>query len=442
MTLMALWILVSFCGAQPEPSAIAKSLTQGAAADRELKANTAGSPSEHRFFGRALGAWPDLDGDGVDEIAVGSLDPASSQDLVSSVRLLSGASGALLLSIKPTTETPCLGTSFSRVADLDGDGTADMAIGFGADSAYGGPSGLCFYSGSSARKIALSAGDERVRLGGIAVDIGDISLDGVADCLTLAKPTTSSDPALRELHLIDGRSFVRTSLATVAPQFGRVVSVSRKVDIDELRRDRVLIGVRMPDSTGEVWALDPVTNKLTKLWDLSGTKLSFGPIIECESGLRTSKGKLAAIVGWGTARERGGTIAMYELASLIPIAQYTSPFDGFGSMLCLRSGAVPGLEPLVFSSSSRGEVGSGVGIVIGLSEDLSRVRANLAFGEEGAGFGYEITLLNDAIRRSSCLLVVSEVCLADPGLIASIYCIKVDTGELVFKRNLRDLSGR
>ena len=84
------------------------------------------STSTEGNFGHALCGLPDLDGDGVPELAVG--DPYSGNGGRGSVEVVSLATGRTLLTIDGSHKDGFFGTSIDA-ADLDGDGVVELIVG-------------------------------------------------------------------------------------------------------------------------------------------------------------------------------------------------------------------------------------------------------------------------------------------------------------------------
>lgn len=80
-------------------------------------------------FGPALCALGDLDGDGAREIAVGSSDAAVDGVAHGAVRILDGASGEVLHTLVGGRSGRGFGCALALGPDLDGDGVRDLAIG-------------------------------------------------------------------------------------------------------------------------------------------------------------------------------------------------------------------------------------------------------------------------------------------------------------------------
>lgn len=100
--------------------------------------------------GFALSAIDDLDGDGVGEVIVGSAFSETENGFnTGSIRVLSGADGAVLLRRSGPEPGVQFGVSVGALDDLDGDGLADLAVGSWGDR-DAGPSAGAVYAVSGA----------------------------------------------------------------------------------------------------------------------------------------------------------------------------------------------------------------------------------------------------------------------------------------------------
>ncbi|HET6202005.1 MAG TPA: VCBS repeat-containing protein [Planctomycetota bacterium] len=146
----------------------------------------AGSPAVGGWFGYSVAAAGDLDGDGKSDLLVGSPGfgawptPAGP----GSVRVLSGTSGSVLLTVAGVSSGDAFGTSVAAAGDANGDGTADFLVGapqgFGFTTAGAGY--VTVVSGSGGTPLmtssGASAGDE---FGFSVCGLGDVDGDGTPD---------------------------------------------------------------------------------------------------------------------------------------------------------------------------------------------------------------------------------------------------------------------
>jgi hypothetical protein len=133
--------------------------------------------SDLDYYGSGLAVFGDRDGDGVDDIAVGS-SKLSGRDVI----LLSGADGSELGGIAPATGDVRFGQALGAPGDVDGDGTGDLLVA----SINGGASKVALLSGATGLELfafdppgtGINGNFSAVLLGG-----GDLTGDGVPDLL-------------------------------------------------------------------------------------------------------------------------------------------------------------------------------------------------------------------------------------------------------------------
>jgi hypothetical protein len=195
---------------------------------------TGAAPNE--LFGRALTYVGDLNGDGRDDFAVGVPDAGAGR-----LQVHSGADGTLLY-LRNAPVSPYglrFGQALSRVGDLDGDGLDDIAVGapgfenpslMGTVWVYSGASGSILY-----RWDGLSAREE---LGWSISRHDDIDGDGRDDIIVGAPGASASTGYLGYFYVFSGRTGALLS-TQVSPlpraQFGRVVGSPGDYDGDGQR---------------------------------------------------------------------------------------------------------------------------------------------------------------------------------------------------------------
>lgn len=158
-------------------------------------------------YGVAVAAVPDVDGDGLTDIAVTWIQYLSG--LNGFVRVYSSASGALIHSFAPVTnELTEFGRDVAGVADLDGDGLGELLIGDpGRNRAY-------LYSaedGVLIRELQSPSAQANQQFGYSVDASGDVDGDGLADQLVGAPQEVygSSGQQLGRAYLFSGATGTR-----------------------------------------------------------------------------------------------------------------------------------------------------------------------------------------------------------------------------------------
>ena len=91
----------------------------------------------------------DLDGDGINDLFLG----VPGETSLGTVRLLSGATGALIYSVHSTAVTGGFGLYVGRIGDVDFYGKPDFAVGDTAETGPSGAGSVHVFSGASGAPI-------------------------------------------------------------------------------------------------------------------------------------------------------------------------------------------------------------------------------------------------------------------------------------------------
>lgn len=140
-------------------------------------------------LGYAVCLLPDVDGDGVDDLAAGGVDDLSFLvQLPGVVRLYSLASGALLAVLAEDGNSEGFGSALAGLSDITGDGRGDLLVGAPAAGRLGG-AGLAsgaarLFSGFGGRRVLELVGNSNQdRFASALASAGDLDGNGACDFL-------------------------------------------------------------------------------------------------------------------------------------------------------------------------------------------------------------------------------------------------------------------
>ena len=134
-------------------------------------------------LGSALAALGDLDGDGVIDLAAGAPKDATPGLATGSIVVLSGRDLSRLWQKAGPAPGAHFGDALANVGDVDGDGHADVVLGASAASASGVEAGqVRLVSGATGAMLCVSDGERAFGwLGAAVAGVGDLDGDGRPD---------------------------------------------------------------------------------------------------------------------------------------------------------------------------------------------------------------------------------------------------------------------
>jgi hypothetical protein len=201
-------------------------------------------------FGQAVAAAGDVDGDGAPDVLVGA--PFSGPLQNGSARVYSGASGALLRAWDATDNYGWFGFSVAGVGDVDGDGRDDVLI--GSPNANGVSGRATLYSGGNGGELhaGLFGGGSSSSYGFSVAGAGDFDGDGTPDLLIGAplqsRGSFTSDGAVHVHSGATGQPLQSYRGQSSSSYLGQ--SVAGAGDLDGDGRDDVLLGAQWWGSAG------------------------------------------------------------------------------------------------------------------------------------------------------------------------------------------------
>ncbi|MBL8842838.1 MAG: S8 family serine peptidase [Planctomycetes bacterium] len=214
--------------------AVQRAAWSSLASERWNKPGTRGSSAA----GSALCVAADADGDGRDDVAIGVPGDRPGSFTGGSVQVVSGLTGATLRTIAgPNQNGARFGAALAALRDVDGDGIDDLAVGQPEMNAgFADNGGVRIVSGATGATIAtLDGAAATARDGSALAAAGDLDGDGSGDCF-IGGPGRSHVAARRA---IDG-ALLWDEVRPAVDEFG--ASLANVGDQDGDGRDDVLVG--------------------------------------------------------------------------------------------------------------------------------------------------------------------------------------------------------
>ena len=297
------------------------------------------TPAIVTYHGAAVAALPDVNGDGVADIAVSSLYAIGN---IGRVYIYSGATGQIIRQlVSPNPETDSFyGQSISAVPDLNGDGIADIVVGAPMDSPGTSPQAngrVYIYSGATGqfiRRLIPPVQQYFGQFGNAVAGLRDIDGDGRGD-IAVGAPGERQGQGDDDgrVHIYSGATGqrLRTIIAPTqhhAGDFGH--SLAAIADLNGDGRDELIIGDHRAGPTnargGLVHIYTPATGQRIRTL-MSPQNQDDGRFGEAVAAVPDANGDGRPDIAVGAPREfsRTGRAYLFSGASGVVLAQVQSP---------------------------------------------------------------------------------------------------------------------
>ncbi|HEX8385029.1 MAG TPA: FG-GAP-like repeat-containing protein [Rubricoccaceae bacterium] len=241
-------------------------------------------------FGRAVAAGRDVTGDGTPDWAVAARNENAGATDAGRVHVFDGGTGTLAFSVEsPTPSTGGMfGLSVALCPDLDGDGTGDLVVGAGRESATVAEEGRAYVFSGTTRALLHPLRSPNPTDGGWfgqnVVSVGDVDSDGVSDVAVGAIGESHGAPSSGTVYVFSGASgLVVGQLASPAPETGGRLGIfaAPVVDVDAGTTRAIAVGAYYEDApamdAGAVHVLPVVVGVVSTGPPVTPTETRLGP---------------------------------------------------------------------------------------------------------------------------------------------------------------------
>ncbi len=194
-------------------------------------------------FGKAVAGIGDANGDGMDDVAIGAPGDAVNGADAGSVEVRSGATGAVLHLLRGKRPLTLFGEAVAAAGDVDGDGAGDVAIGAPGYDRRGAVDcgAVHVFSGGTGHLLLTRFGSAASdALGSAVAGRGDVNRDGYADVIAGAPGADNNGPSSGSAQVHGQRPFAGlVDAVTHSPATTNAAFGFRIVDVGDLTNDGI-----------------------------------------------------------------------------------------------------------------------------------------------------------------------------------------------------------